>query len=321
MLLIGKYTIAVQVDSDRVSAKPMAGRSGSGGLGDLFSKSPSPGANASGGGYDSGYERAPPQSGQLPPIGFGPAPLDSAGAADDIPDDIVDQLMGRGRRTPPIVEPQAPPAPVPRHVEPRTGPPAEAGELLELIGLAAAGIGSATVDRAALASIGEVLRVVVEGLRDVLQARKDIKREFRAAMTELEQSENNPLKFSVDADDALRKLFTNQNAGFKPPVEAFREAFDDLKLHQFAMLAGMKAAFNRLLSQFDPEHLEEGFDRGLKRGAILEVMNKTKYWDLYKDMYAALGDDDRRFKRLFGDDFTHAYEEQMRRLTAARRTR
>jgi predicted component of type VI protein secretion system len=86
-----------------------------------------------------------------------------------------------------------------------------------------------------------------------------------------------------------------------------------------AMMAGMRAAFSALLDKFDPDRLQEGFDKGLKRVAILDVINRTKYWDLYREMHEEFGDDDATFRRLFGDDFAQAYEEQMQRLTALRR--
>jgi type VI secretion system FHA domain protein len=135
-------------------------------------------------------------------------------------------------------------------------------------------------------------------------------------MTTLKPVENNPLKFSANAEDALFNLFARRGHSFKAPVEAFQEAFDDLRAHQVATMAGMRAAFSSLMSRFEPDRLQEGFDRGLKRGALLDVMNKTKYWDLYREMYEALGDDDATFRRLFGDEFAQAYEEQMQRLTA-----
>jgi type VI secretion system FHA domain protein len=172
-----------------------------------------------------------------------------------------------------------------------------------------------------MASLGEVLRVVVEGLMGALKARAEIKNQFRVAMTTLKPVDNNPLKFSVDANDALFNLFGRRNQSFQSPVDAFTDAFDDLKAHQMAMMAGMRAAFTELMARFDPEQLQEAFDRGLKRSAILDVINKTKYWDLYREMYAALGDDDATFRRLFGDEFAQAYEDQMQRLTALRRRR
>ncbi len=187
--------------------------------------------------------------------------------------------------------------------------------------LRAAGIDPAAADPALVASLGEVLRVVVEGLMGVLKARAEIKNQFRVAMTTLKPLDNNPLKFSVDANDALFNLFGRKTASFQSPVDAFRDAFEDLKAHQMAMMAGMRAAFTELMGRFDPDQLQEAFDRGMKRAAILDVINRTKYWDLYREMYKSLGDDDSSFRRLFGDEFAQAYEEQMQRLTALRRRR
>ena len=185
--------------------------------------------------------------------------------------------------------------------------------------LRAAGIDPASVDEATLASLGEILRIAVDGLMDVLRARTAIKNQFRVQMTTLKPVENNPLKFSANAEDALFNLFARRGQSFKAPADAFREAFDDLRAHQIALMAGMRAAFASLLGQFDPDKLQEGFDRGLKRGALLEVMNKTKYWDLYREMYEGFGDDDATFRRLFGDEFAQAYEEQMQRLTTLKK--
>lgn len=183
----------------------------------------------------------------------------------------------------------------------------------------AAGIDPAAVDERTLAALGEILHVVVEGLIDVLRARAEIKNQFRVPMTILKVSENNPLKFSPNANEALFNLFGRRNSSFTEPVEAFREAFADLRAHQFAMLAGMRSAFDALLKRFDPDGLQESFDRGMKRAALLDVMNKTRYWELYREMYAELGNDDATFRRLFGDEFAQAYEAQMQRLSAAGR--
>ena len=163
--------------------------------------------------------------------------------------------------------------------------------------------------------------MVVDGLLDVLRARAAIKNQFRVAMTTLKPVENNPLKFSANAADALFNLFSRRGQSYLPPVDAFREAFDDLKAHQLALMAGMRAAFGTLLQRFDPDRLQEGFDKGLKRSALLDVINKTKYWDLYREMYAELGDDDATFRRLFGDEFAQAYEEQMQKLAVEAKRR
>ena len=218
---------------------------------------------------------------------------------------------------------EAPPRPVPERRAPE--PPAEAGEAPSARGatsgdlaalLEGMGLDPATVDPEAVKSLGEVFRVIVEGMLGVLKARAEVKNQFRVAMTTLKPLANNPLKFSATADDALFNMFARRGGSFLSPIESFREAFDDLRSHQLAMLAGMRAAFVDLMRQFDPEALQENFDRGMKRAALFDVMNKTKYWDLYRELYASFGDDDETFKRLFGDEFARAYDEQLRRLTA-----
>jgi type VI secretion system FHA domain protein len=164
-------------------------------------------------------------------------------------------------------------------------------------------------------SFGEILRVVVAGLIDVLRARSDLKNEFRMDMTMYRQTANNPLKHSVNVDDALHNLLVKRNAAFLGPVEAFEDAFDDVRNHQLGMLAGMLAAFDALLAEFDPQRLQADFDRQLKKGALLSAPAKLRYWDLYREKFHGMvKDPERCFRELFGNEFAEAYEEQLKRL-------
>jgi type VI secretion system protein ImpI len=98
------------------------------------------------------------------------------------------------------------------------------------------------------------------------------------------------------------------------------EGFDDIKAHQIAMMAGIRAAFDSMVKRFDPEELAERFEKRMKRGALLALPGKGRFWDQYCDLYEELTQDaDLNFQRLFGEKFAQAYEEQMRRLTAVRR--
>jgi type VI secretion system FHA domain protein len=256
---------------------------------------PPPPAPAAGDALPENWWEDPPAPAQPPP----------AAAFEPPPDEPPPSPTPQARRSP--AETMAVPA--------VTGGP-DVSALLEGLGL-----DPGQVDEAKLAALGQVLRVVVDGVVEVLKARAEVKNQFRVSITTLKPLDNNPLKFSANADDALFNLFGRRGGAFLSPVDAFREAFDDLKSHQIAMLAGMRGAFAELMKQFDPEHLQPSFDRGLKRGALFDVMNKTKYWELYRELYASFGDDDETFKRLFGDEFARAYDEQLRRLTAPPRTR
>jgi type VI secretion system protein ImpI len=87
-----------------------------------------------------------------------------------------------------------------------------------------------------------------------------------------------------------------------------------------AMIAGMRAAYESMLEYFDPDDLEKEFDRGLRRGLLGGVLNKSKYWDLYEELYKSISrDPDSSFHKLFGDEFARAYDEQIQRLATHKR--
>ena len=188
--------------------------------------------------------------------------------------------------------------------------------------LAGAGLERAPVTLEFARSFGQIFRVVVSGVMDVLRARQQIKDEFRMRMTQFRTADNNPLKFSANVDDALHNLLVKRNAAYLEPVEAFEDAFDDLRDHQMAMLAGMRVAFEATLAEFNAESLQQEFDRQLKGSALLGVTAKLRYWQLYRDRHEALvKDPEATFRRLFGEEFARAYEEQLKRLKAERRAR
>jgi type VI secretion system FHA domain protein len=163
---------------------------------------------------------------------------------------------------------------------------------------------------------------VVAGVMDVLQARQRLKNEFRMGVTTFRPKDNNPLKFSANVEDALHNLLVKRNAAYLGPVEAFEDAFDDVRHHQIAILAGVRVAFASLLAEFDPDRLQEEFDRQLKKGGPALVPAKMRYWDLYRDKIRDMvSDTDATFRSLFGEEFAEAYEEQLRLLKAQGRPR
>jgi len=165
-------------------------------------------------------------------------------------------------------------------------------------------------------NFGDLMPLIVQGMMDVLKSRADIKSQFRMALTTIKPIENNPLKFSPTAADAIEHLFNNQRAGYLGPTEAFEEGFKDIKAHQLAMIAGMRAAFEHMLEQFSPETLEEHFEGSGKRGGLMAMANKVRYWDMYRDMFKKMTrDSDDNFRRLFGEEFATAYEEQMQKIS------
>ena len=203
---------------------------------------------------------------------------------------------------------------------PPSGAPA-AGTLENLLRGAGLDPGQTQLSQEVASQLGEVLRIVVEGTMQVLQARNQIRKEFRMATTQVAQKNNNPLKFSADVADALHKLLVQRSPAYLDTVHSFTDAFDDIRVHQFAMLASLRVAFDYMLSQFDPEVLQAQFARQAGRGSVLGIGGKPKPWDAYVARFGELAADrDFAFRRLFGEEFGKAYEhnlEQQKRLLEA----
>ncbi len=230
-------------------------------------------------------------------------PLPAAGA-DVRPPEVVPEVKS------PVVEER----PAARDVHEPVAPVAVSGDLAGV--LAAAGLPPGTAVTEELArQFGDILRVVVTGVMDVLRSRHQVKDEFRMRMTYFRPVDNNPLKFSVNVEDALFNLLVKRNDAYLGPVEAFEDAFEDLRNHQLAMLAGMRVAFDAMLAEFDPNRLEEQFDRQIKKGAVFAMPAKMRYWDMFRERQEELvKDPETTFRRLFAEAFTQAYEDQLKRL-------
>ena len=146
-------------------------------------------------------------------------------------------------------------------------------------------------------------------------ARAALKREIRAEVTMIVAKENNPLKFSPTAEVALNHLLGPPTRGFMPPAPAMRDAYEDLRAHQFAFLAGMRAALDGVLHRFDPAVLEGKLTQKSVLSTLLPASRKAKMWDVFQQLYAQISaeaaDD---FHELFGKAFLRAYEAHIDQL-------
>ena len=166
-----------------------------------------------------------------------------------------------------------------------------------------------------LEHIGAAVRAAVVGLRQTLMARASIKDEFRIEQTMIRASGNNPLKFSVDDDDALVTLLGIGRHSAITPEDAITEAFRDVRMHELATISAMQAAMRVLLAQFDPAAIER--KAGTNALNILPGQRKARAWDAFTQMHQsvtqALSDN---FDSVFGKAFARAYEQAIDELTA-----
>ncbi len=222
--------------------------------------------------------------------------------------------------------PPPPPRVAPVSPEPRASAPVNApatisgadGALLQAF-LEGAGMTDLEVPEAAqlelMRSVGETYRDLVQGLVEVLKARQTIKNEFRLDQTMIRAEANNPLKFTVNTEDALKAMLGSTSRGYLTPRQAVDQGFSDIKAHQIAVMAGMQVALKALLMRFDPKELEDRLSEDSVLAKVLPGSKKARHWELFTKLYAEIAkeaEDD--FHGLFGREFARAYEEQAKKV-------
>lgn len=166
---------------------------------------------------------------------------------------------------------------------------------------------------------GALFRALVHGLMQILVARASLKNELRIPGTLLKPRENNPLKFSMSAEETMSNLLLQPSPGSMAPLEAVNEAYQDMKDHQIAVIAAMQEAYDGLLKLFDPATLEKTFVQEPSLSAIRLFKSRFKLWEQYIDFYEQLTKDaGEGFTKRFGEAFSHAYEEEVKRLAKER---
>jgi type VI secretion system protein len=170
-----------------------------------------------------------------------------------------------------------------------------------------------------LRKVGEAFRHSVVGIMSILAARRGVKNELRLQQTTIMPADNNPLKFSIGAEEAMENLLLKEGRGYLSMRDAVIEAFDDINAHELALMAGMQEAVKHLLKQIDPKVLEQQPDKDRGLGDMLTT-KKARYWDTYLRAYERIADMiDEDFDSVLGRYFSRAYEEQIERQRRSRR--
>lgn len=216
-----------------------------------------------------------------------------------------------------VPDPGPAPDPAPDQAAATTAAPAAGGDpaaraFLKALGADPADVADTELE-ATMVRMGEVMAVMVQGLREVLMTRASIKSEFRIQQTVINSEGNNPLKFSISPDQAISALL-KPTKGYLPALDAAAQALDDVKAHEVATMAAMDAAVKGLLRQLSPEELEGQLTQSGGLSGLLQG-KKARYWDVYEKMYAKISDQaENDFHELFGRAFARAYQDQLQRL-------
>jgi FHA domain-containing protein len=162
---------------------------------------------------------------------------------------------------------------------------------------------------------GQLLRTATQGTLELLVARALTKREVQAPVTIIAARENNPLKFSPTVEVAMQHLLAPQGKGFMSPPRAMKDAYDDLRAHQFGVVAGTRGALAGVLARFDPAELEKRLTQRSVLDTLLPMNRKAALWELFIKLYADIASEaEEDFHTLFGREFLKAYQAQIAKL-------
>jgi len=170
--------------------------------------------------------------------------------------------------------------------------------------------------------IGSLLRASIDGVVQLMAIRAATKHELRADVTMIQSRNNNPLKFSPDAQGALEQLLQPPLRGFMAGPAAVNDAMHDLVGHTIGTMAGMRAALEGVLQRFQPSVLEGKLVGSSVLDTLLPMNRRARLWELYLQHYETIRQEAQEdFHALFGKAFVAAYEQQLDRLHEQQRAR
>ncbi len=261
----------------------------------------------------------------LPPDAFEDLLADAPDATPSSPEPLAEEPEPLPAEPPAALETAAAAARAPTP-EPETAaiPPASAKELVDvsqdaarafLKGLGAEELQVADADmEETMARMGQMMRLMIEGLREILMTRTSIKSEFRINQTMISAGQNNPLKFSISAEQAIESMVRPARKGYLTSTVATEEALRDIKAHEVAMVTGMEAALKGVLARLDPKALETKIEGGGGISGLLKG-KKARYWEVYEKLYGEISDQaENDFHDLFSKEFARAYQDQLEKL-------
>jgi len=211
--------------------------------------------------------------------------------------------------------------PAPAKSTDRTGSPSqgEAGTALLRAFLEGAGLGHLDATdydgERFMRDCGALVHASVQGIIGLLMARAEMRKEIHSEdRTMVTSRDNNPLRLMTDTNEALSYIFDphTPEGAFLQPAEAVRDACDELRAHEIALMAAMRAAIAGAIERFDPDKIEEGMTKS--RGRVM-LGKKAALWDFFVAYQARLGRDvEDDFNRVFAREFLGTYTAQVNRL-------
>jgi len=119
----------------------------------------------------------------------------------------------------------------------------------------------------------------------------------------------------ADPHEAMQFLLdpSDRTDGFLDPIRAIGDACEDLRAHEIALMAGMRAAILGAIRRLDPQVLEKSLAKA--PGGFSFGGRKSRLWEHFvAEQQKLLQESHEDFSAVFGREFMAAYQAQLRRL-------
>lgn len=176
------------------------------------------------------------------------------------------------------------------------------------------------IDEQTAKHAGAMIRLLVEGLVELLKARKTIRKGIGATdRTELMGHSNNALKLDLSMSELVQYLFSpHTGGGYMPAAQALRESIHELQVHEHSTLTAARAMLEGALREFDPTVLRSELHTEGRRFPI-GLLQDARAWRAYEALYEArvsnFGD---WLQKAFERHFTPTYVRESGRTNSLR---
>jgi type VI secretion system FHA domain protein len=155
---------------------------------------------------------------------------------------------------------------------------------------------------------GQMLREAVVGLNDLTQARAKAVGEA-VVPGPGQPGGSNPLRTSSSVDQAIQRLFESHGRLHGGPVDALRDVMQEIKEHEIAMHAAVKAGMQAVLGQLSPSNVADQFEQGRSRTLAPGQDPRPRYWEHYAEFFRMLTQQNAAegLPRPFTEEFDREY--------------
>lgn len=157
--------------------------------------------------------------------------------------------------------------------------------------------------------VAGLFRQTIEGLQQSLRTRDELNAELDLGRTSPALKRYNPLNECVDTQSALTALLGPGELGQLPAEVAVAQAFRDMQVHQLALVVACRAAMRGAVAAFAPSHLLLCFER---QSTPARFSTDGSHWRAYQRHYRSLINEQTSGEHLLRNEFSNAYEEQVR---------